>query len=122
MKQFRFLDWPVYQDSRDLFSQLLDIAKTMPKEHRFDLGSQLLRSGSSIVLNIAEGSGKQSDREFNRFIEIALGSLYETVANLDLLKSAGFITDERFSLLKEEVGNICNQLGGLKKTLDSSVL
>jgi len=118
MKQFRFLDWKVYKDSQELFSLLLQIVKSLPKEYRYELGSQLLRSGSSVILNIAEGSGKQSEKELNRFIETALGSLYETLANIDTLKSNNLIEEKVFMTLKDKIADICNQLGGFKKKLD----
>ncbi len=118
MKQFRFLDWKVYQDSQILFSLLLKVVKNLPREYRYELGSQLLRSGSSVILNIAEGSGKQSEKELNRFIEVALGSLYETLANIDILKSNNFMDEKEFSALRETIADICNQLGGFKKKLD----
>ena len=119
MMQFRFLDWDVYKDSQKLFSLVLKIVKELPKEHRYDLGSQILRSASSVVLNIAEGSGKQSDKELNRFIEIALGSLYETLANADILKINGFINEEMFKEVQIITSNISNQLGGFKKKLSN---
>jgi four helix bundle protein len=118
MKQFRFLDWQVYIDSQKLFSYILKIVRRLPREHRYDLGSQLLRSSSSITLNIAEGSGKQSEKELNRFIEIALGSSYETLANLDTLRLNNFINEEEFISTRDMLTNICSQLGGLKKKLD----
>ena len=118
MKQFRFLDWKVYQDSQELFSFILGLVKKLPPEHKFGLGSQILRSASSISLNIAEGSGKQSEKELNRFIETSLGSLYETLANLDTLKINGFINQKEFELGREKLSNICSQLGGFKKKLD----
>ncbi len=118
MKQFRFLDWRVYKDAQKLFSLLLKIVEKLPKEHRYDLGSQLLRSGSSVILNIAEGSGKQSEKELNRFIEIALGSLYETLANIDILKSNNFMSEKEFLATQEMITDICNQLGGFKKKLN----
>jgi four helix bundle protein len=118
MKQFRFLDWKVYRDSQKLFSSLLQVVKNLPREYRYELGSQLLRSGSSVILNIAEGSGKHSEKELNRFIEIALGSLYETLANIDTLKSNNFIDEKEFLVLRETIADICNQLGGFKKKLE----
>ncbi|MBI2674017.1 MAG: four helix bundle protein [Candidatus Zambryskibacteria bacterium] len=118
MKQFRFLDWKVYKDSQKLFSSLLQIVKKLPREYRYELGSQLLRSGSSIILNVAEGSGKQSEKELNRFIETALGSSYETLANIDILKSNNFITEEGFLAIQETIADVCSQLGGFKKKLD----
>lgn len=90
----------------------------MPKEFRFELGSQLLRSGSSIILNIAEGSGKQSKKELNRFIETSLGSAYETLANLDILQTNSLIEVKDFEKAEKFLIEICNQLGAFKKKLD----
>lgn len=118
MKQFRFLDWKVYKDSQELFSLILKFFNKLPQEHRFGLGNQLLRSASSIILNIAEGSGKQSEKELNRFIETSLGSLYETLANLDTLRTNNLIGQGEFDIAKEKMSDISRQLGGFKKKLD----
>jgi four helix bundle protein len=117
MQTFRFLDWKVYKDSQILFTNILDIVKNLPKEHRFDIGNQCIRSALSVPLNIAEGSGKYSDREFNRFIEISLGSLYETVACVDTMHRNKFIDDVAFDKVKHQSFEIANQLGGFKKKL-----
>ena len=117
MKQFNFLDWQVYKDTQDLILFSLKLVKKLPKEHRFELSSQLIRSSSSIVLNIAEGSGKSSPKDFSHFLDIALGSLYETVANLDILRNNGLITEQDFNTDKDKLANIARQLGGFKKKL-----
>ena len=75
MKKFRFLEWEVYKDAKELFSLLLKVVKKLPKEYRFELGSQIIRAGLSIILNIAEGSGKSTDKKLNRYFDISLGSL-----------------------------------------------
>ena len=82
-----------------------------------EIGSQIIRSALSIVLNIAEGSGKHSDRELNRFIEIALGSVNETLAATDILLDNQLITKEEFKALYENLESIAKQLGGFKKKL-----
>ena len=117
MQQFRFLEWEVYQDSQELFSFIHSVVKKLPREYRFELGSQILRSASSIILNLAEGSGKESEKELNRFIETSLGSLYETLANLDILYTNNLIPQDKFEAGKKKITSICNQLGGFKKKL-----
>ena len=97
---------------------MLKVTKKMPREYRFELGSQLLRSGSSIILNIAEGSGKQSEKELNRFIETALGSSYETLANLDILQANDLIEKKDFDTGQQIIVDVCRQLGAFKKKLD----
>lgn len=117
MKKFRFLEWKVYTESQNLFSFILKLVKKLPKEFRFELSSQIIRSSHSILLNIAEGSGKASDKELNRFIEIALGSLYETVACADSLRRNDLISEEDFSTVLKYASSIGDQLGGFKKKL-----
>lgn len=119
MRKFRFLDWRVYKDSQSLFSAILAITKKLPREYRFELGSQIIRSALSVILNIAEGSGKTSDKELNRYIEIALGSLYETLAGVDTLKNNGLATEKEFFDIQNRVSDICSQLGGFKKKIDT---
>ena len=99
MEQFRFLKWKMYSDAKFLFQEVLKVVKELPKEYRFDLGSQMTRSSFSVMLNMAEGSGKDSAKELNRFLDISLGSLYETLAALDILHDCGLIPMKEFSSL-----------------------
>jgi len=122
VEKFRFLKWKVYQDAKELFVLVLNVAKKIPKEYRFELGSQIIRASLSILLNIAEGSGKNSDRELNRFIDISLGSLNETLAAIDVLKDAKLITESDFSKIFKLIDEISNQLGGFKKKVTSCKL
>ncbi len=97
MQKFRFLEWEVYRDAQELFSFLLLLVKKLPREFRYELGSQLVRSGFSTILNIAEGSGKSSDKkELNRYFDISLGSLYEVLASVDVLRRNQFIDLSEF--------------------------
>jgi len=118
MKKFRFLDWQVYKDSKKLFREILPIIDKLPQGRRIELGGQIVRSAQSIVLNIAEGSGKASDKELNRFVEIALGSAYETLAGLDILRENNLMSQVKFVELEKQLSSICGQLGGFKKVMD----
>lgn len=119
MKKFRFLDWKVYKDAQELVGIVLKIVNNLPKECRFEIGSQLVRSAFSVVLNIAEGSGKSSDKDFNRFLDIALGSLYEVLAGADTVKNVKFISKDEFEAVFQSCELIADQLGGFKKSLKS---
>ena len=114
---FRFLEWKVYRDSKNIFGLVLKLVSKLPRENRYDIGSQILRSALSISLNIAEGSGKNSDKDMNRFFNIALGSIHETVAVADILKDNKMITHAEFNDLYGKLHEIMNQLGGFKKKL-----
>lgn len=119
MDKFRFLGWNVYKEAKELLGMIFPIIALLPKEYRFELGSQIVRSAFSIVLNIAEGSGKSSDKEMNRFFEIALGSASETLAAADVLKDNKFIDKKEFKRIYDKIESISKQLGGFKKKLDS---
>ena len=116
---FRFFDWPLYKDAKKFSHLSFQIVKQLPKEYRFEIGSQIIRSSMSVALNIAEGSGKNSDKDFNHFLNIASGSLFETIASFDILRDNKLIPENEFAALVDFGSQISNQLGGFKKTLVS---
>ena len=111
------MKWQVYKDAKELFSIILKLVKKLPREFRFELGSQLIRAGLSVILNIAEGSGKSTDKELRRYLDISLGSLNEVLSACDVMKDNNFITKEEFKRVFQKVEDISNQLGGFKKKL-----
>lgn len=117
MKTFRFVDFQVYKDAKEFYKIVLRETKKFPKEFLYDLTSQLRRSALSVILNIAEGSTKRSDKDFNRFIEISLGSINEVVARIEISFEANLINREIFNDLLVKAEDITKQLGGLSKKL-----
>ena len=81
------------------------------------LRRQVLRSTFSIQANIAEGSSKQSDREFARYIRIALGSTTESANHVILLRDLGLIDEASFISLDTKLDEIGKMLSGLVKRL-----
>lgn len=79
---YRFEKLRVYQDAMLLVKHIYTVIRQLPPEEKFGLGDQLRRSGTSIVLNIAEGTGGFGDTEFKSFLRNSRKSLYETVAGL----------------------------------------
>ena len=114
---FRFLEWQVYKDAKEFFKLAYGIVSRLPRDIRFEMGSQIIRASFSVVLNISEGRGKDSDKELKRFFDISIGSLNETVAGMDILKDNQLITKEQFDIVLEKAGTISKQLGGFKKKL-----
>jgi four helix bundle protein len=84
--------------------------------------NQLVRSTMSIPANIAEGSAKRSDREFARFVKIALGSATESENHLILARDLKLISGEEYNALDERVQQVQKMLYGLetKLTQDAS--
>ena len=119
MNSFRFLEWNVYKESKELSKNILKIYSKLPNDLKFGIGNQLIRSAISISLNIAEGCGKNSDKDFNRFLDISIGSSYETLAGLDILHDNKFIDKVTFDKNYNKIESITKQLGGFKKKLKS---
>jgi len=115
MDKFRFLKWPVYNDAKNLFSRILKIVEKLPKEIKFNLGAQLQRASFSIISNIAEGCGKDSDNELKRYFNIAIGSCYEVLAAIDTLKDCNFVKEQEFLSIYKQIESIADQLGGFKR-------
>lgn len=83
------------------------------------LRGQLLRATFSIQANIAEGSSKRSDREFARYVRIALGSTTEAANHIILLRDLGAIADPVFASLDSRLDEVGKMLTGLEKRLSA---
>jgi len=119
---FRFQKFPVYKDIKDFIKEINILTSEFPTIYQYDLGSQIRRAAISILLNLAEGSGRNSDKDFNRFINISIGSVYEVIAGLDIALDNNLISKRNYQELYKKSESIKNQLGGLSKTLRSQNL
>jgi four helix bundle protein len=80
MKDFKKLN--VWQKSMELVTSVYKISKEFPSEEKYGLTSHVTRSAVSIPSNVAEGSSRLSERDYFRFLEIALGSAFELETQL----------------------------------------
>lgn len=76
--KFKYENLEVWKIAMRIVNKIYKITGNFPKNEMYGLTSQIRRSAISIPLNIAEGSGKKSPKEFSQFIRIAIGSLFET--------------------------------------------
>lgn len=118
---FKFERLLVWQRAMDLSQRVSLLVKGFPKEELFILVSQLKRAADSVALNIAEGSTGQTDKEFIRFLKIALRSDVEVVCGLHIARQRGFIIDSDF----KEVYTLCEEIlvmiNGLIRKLSSNI-
>lgn len=84
----------IWNDSIDLCVQVYKALSTMPNDERFGLSSQIKRSAVSIPSNIAEGAGREREKEFYNFLNIAYGSSYELQTQLIISERLNFISQE----------------------------
>ena len=113
---FRFLKFKVYKDSEDLHREIVKITRRFPREFDY-LKDQICRSSLSVVLNIAEGSAKKSDKDFNRYLENSMGSANETASALNVAFSDKLISEVSYKNLLSLCEEVVNQLGGFSKKL-----
>jgi four helix bundle protein len=86
---FRFEGLEIFQLALEFARATYELTKKFPKEEVFGLTANQRRSATSIALNIAEGAGRGTKREFAHFITVASGSLFETVAGFLLAENWG---------------------------------
>ena len=115
-----FKELKVWQESMALAKEVYIATKTFPSEEKFGIISQLNRCSISIPSNIAEGAGRNSEKEFNHFLAIALGSCFELETQLLLSNEFNYITKEQTQLLTERVSTVQKMLNGLKKSIYQS--
>ena len=84
-----------------------------PDHERYGLTAQLRRAAVSVVSNIAEGSGRQGDREHVRFLKIARGSICEVECQLLLSRDLGYLKAELWKLLDDDCQDTSRMLNGL---------
>ena len=83
----------------------------------YDLRGQIRRASISIMANIAEGFGRNSDKEFANFLNIAHASAYEGQSHLYIARDLNYISTETFATLYGQLDEICRMLFSLRKTL-----
>ena len=110
----------VWEKSHQLTLDVYRNTTSFPKEELFGLISQIKRSSSSIPTNIAEGCGRNSDKDFCRFLYIAFGSANELEYQIILSIDLDFIKNENGQKLLFQVEEVKKMLNGLITKLKAS--
>ena len=104
MKNFKELK--IWQKGMEIAALSYKLAQSFPKEEKFGLSVQITRSAVSIPSNIAEGSSRSSDKDYRRFLEMALGSGFELETQLLIAKTSDIgskdVLNDLLQLLDEE--------------------
>jgi four helix bundle protein len=116
MRDYRKYD--VWQKAHELtlfvYKEILPI---FPKSEQFELASQIKRATYSIAMNIAEGCGRNSDKDFVHFLDMALGSVHEVEYCSLLSKDLGYISEEFFNSWSERINVVKAKLINLIKSI-----
>jgi four helix bundle protein len=117
VKNFKQLK--IWQKGIDIAIKSFALTKTFPKEEKFGLCTQINNAATSIPSNIAEGSSRRSEKDYNRFIEIALGSAFEMETQLLIAQAVKYgdpkLLSEILHDLDEEEKMLISFAGKLQK-------
>ncbi len=116
---FRFREFPVYKTARLFRTLVYKTSAGFPKTEIYALSDQIRRAANSILLNLAEGSNRNSDKDFSRYLTIALGSLEEVVACLDIALDEKYLSDDQHASLMNEAEQIAKQIVGFRHSMKS---
>jgi len=116
MHNFKKLD--IWTKSMDLASEIYLLTNSFPSIERFGLISQMQRSAVSIPSNIAEGSAKSSNKDFSRFLEMSIGSLFELETQLILATRLNYIESEVSISTLNKINELQKMIIGFKNKLD----
>jgi len=115
MHQFKEL--LIWKKSRLFCSKIYSATTAFPSEEKFGITNQLRRASVSIPSNIAEGSSRHSNKDFARFLEIAIGSAYEVETQLLISSDLGFINEEKTIELTNMLEEIIKMTSRFRATL-----
>ncbi|AUC74817.1 four helix bundle protein [Olleya sp. Bg11-27] len=117
MRNFRKLE--IWKNGIDIVKQVYKLSHQLPAQEKFGLKSQINRAAVSIPSNIAEGCSRNSEVEFKRFLEIAIGSLFEIETQLIIIVELKLITSEEtkdlMTLIQKEGRMINGLINKIKK-------
>ncbi len=107
----------IWQNAIDLSEKIYQIVANFPSEEKFGLSSQLKRASVSVASNIAEGTSRSSDKEFNYFLSISLGSLFEIETQVTIAFRVGYISKNELENLYSEIKQLIKMMMAFKKSV-----
>ena len=114
---FAFEDLEVYHLSVDLAAGVYKLTQTSPDFERFGLISQLRRAAASVSLNIAEGKGRGTKKDFARFLLQARGSLLEVVSGIHLAERLKFTHRTETKTILDQAFELTNKLSSFVRAI-----
>lgn len=112
-----FKNLNIWKLSINLAVDVYEETENFPKSEEYGLKSQLRRCAVSVPSNIAEGSSRSSNKDFNRFLEISQGSLFEMQTQLIISNKRQFIKEESFENIENQIIETQKMISGFQKKL-----
>lgn len=113
----RYKDLEIWKLSRKFCVSIYAQTSNFPESEKFGLVSQLRRVSVSVPSNISEGCSRKSNKDFSRFLEIAIGSCYEIETQILIATDLDFINKETSIVILNELNKIIQMTSKFKSTL-----
>ncbi|MGO4709238.1 four helix bundle protein [Chryseobacterium sp. 2TAF14] len=107
----------IWKLSIELANDVYILTDVFPKSEEFGLKSQLRRCSVSVASNIAEGSSRSSNKDFNRFLEISLGSLYELQTQIIISSNRNYFELSKLEIIENKITELQRMVSGFQKNL-----
>ena len=114
-------DLKIWQKSMELTKLVYEVVSTLPSDEKYGLISQIKRSSVSIHSNIAEGAGRNSNKEFKHFLSIANGSAYELQTQLILTIELNLVSKESIQPILNLIIEVQKMNYSFQKSIDSKI-
>jgi four helix bundle protein len=111
----------IYQRAIVFAVDIYKASRQFPKGEAYGLTGQIRRAVTSIALNIAEGSGNSSGKEFRRYLEISRRSTYEVMSCLEIAVRLDYCNNEEFERLSAEADEIAAMITGFSNGIQSDI-
>lgn len=98
-----FKELKIWQKGFGIAVESFSLVASFPKEEKFGLSSQITRAAVSIPSNIAEGSSRTSEKDYNRYLDVALGSCFELETQLMISEANDYGNRDARSLILKDL-------------------
>ena len=114
-----FKELVIWKNAIKVTMGVYKLTESFPKAEMYGLTSQMRRAAISVASNIAEGSGRGSNSDFSRFLDMAKGSAFELETQLIIAKQLGHVQEGQCTPIESQIIEIEKMITGLQKTLKS---
>jgi|AntRauTorcE11898_2_1112593.scaffolds.fasta_scaffold54366_2 four helix bundle protein len=118
MKVKRYSELIAWQKSKKLAVLAYGMTNNFPKAEKFGITSQIRRAAVSISANIAEGYGRNTVKDYVRFLYISQGSLFELETLFAISSDLGFVNKRQFEKIEEDMREAESILSALIRSLN----
>lgn len=122
VNRLSYKDLNVWKKSMDFANEVMSVIEIVATQRKhYRLIEQLEAAVTSISMNIAEGKGRNSKKEFVHFLHVSRGSLYETLTLLEIFQLRGWLKSNIFQQLENQAIEIAKMLNGLINSIEKSM-